>query len=132
MGGHVFCDVLRVGERLLVVREPVQNALPHDRHDDLQLVDLTEVSPQHVFWMIDGQPRPLFGGPGRDRLIGGGASDLLIGGGGSDSIVGGGSSDLLLGGGGADRLIGGGGRDSCRGAGGVDTAKGCELTRGIP
>lgn len=82
--------------------------------------------------MIDGQPRPLFGGPGRDRLLGGGASDLLIGGGGSDSIVGGGNSDVLLGGGGADRLIGGGGRDSCRGAGGVDAAKGCELTRGIP
>ena len=55
--------------------------------------------------VIDGQPRPLFGGPGRDRLVGGSLSDLLIG---------------------------GSGRDSCRGAGGVDTAKGCEVVRSIP
>jgi Ca2+-binding RTX toxin-like protein len=82
--------------------------------------------------LIDGQSRPLFGGPGRDRLVGGAASDRLIGGGGPDSLVGGGGSDVLIGSGGADKLIGGGGRDSCRGAGGTDTAKSCELTRGIP
>ena len=82
--------------------------------------------------VIDGQPRPLFGGPGRDRLVGGGAADLLLGGGGPDSLVGGAGNDQLLGGGGADKLIGGSGRDTCRGGGAVDTAKGCELVRSIP
>ena len=82
--------------------------------------------------VIDGQSRPLFGGPGRDRLVGGALNDLLIGGGGSDSLVGDGGSDLLVGGAGPDRLIGGSGRDTCRGSGGVDVAKSCELTRGIP
>jgi hypothetical protein len=82
--------------------------------------------------VIDGQARPLFGGPGRDRLVGGTLNDLLVGGGGSDSLVGSGGSDQLVGGAGPDRLIGGSGRDTCRGSGGVDVAKGCELTRGIP
>jgi hypothetical protein len=82
--------------------------------------------------VIDGQRRPLSGGPGRDRLVGGAFPDLLEGGGGPDSIVGGGGNDLLLGSGGADRLIGGGGRDACRGGGGVDIAKSCELVRSVP
>jgi Ca2+-binding RTX toxin-like protein len=100
--------------------------------------------------VIDGQPRPLSGGPGRDRLVGGALNDLLDGGGGQDSIVGGGgldlllggpngdnlsgggANDLLVGGGGPDKLIGGAGRDTCRGAGGIDTAKSCELVRSIP
>jgi Ca2+-binding RTX toxin-like protein len=82
--------------------------------------------------VIDGQARPLLGGPGRDRLVGGAQSDLLVGGGGQDSVVGGGSSDTLVGGSGNDKLIGGAGRDICKGGGGTDTAKSCELTRGIP
>jgi hypothetical protein len=82
--------------------------------------------------LIDGQRRPLSGGPGRDRLVGGAMPDLLSGDGGPDSIVGGGGADLLLGGAGADRLIGGGARDVCRGNGGTDTAKSCELVRSIP
>jgi Ca2+-binding RTX toxin-like protein len=82
--------------------------------------------------VIDGQPRPLVGGPGRDRLVGGTATDLLVGGGGADSLIGGAGNDALLGNGGSDKLIGGAGRDTCRGAGGTDTAKSCELTRGIP
>jgi hypothetical protein len=100
--------------------------------------------------IIDGQPRELAGGPGRDRLVGGAASDLLGGEGGNDSIVGGGgqdillggpgadnlsggaANDLLVGGGGPDKLIGGAGRDLCRGAGGVDSGKGCEQVRSIP
>jgi hemolysin type calcium-binding protein len=82
--------------------------------------------------VIDGQWRPLFGGPGRDRLIGGGQPDLLVGGGGSDSVVGGPGSDVVVGSGGPDKLVGGSGRDTCRGGGGTDTAKSCELTRGIP
>jgi hypothetical protein len=101
--------------------------------------------------VIDGQSRPLEGGPGRDRLIGGalgdlldggagadsiaggGGMDLLMGGPGADNLSGGGANDLLLGGGGADKMNGGGGgRDVCRGAGGTDTGKGCETARGIP
>jgi RTX calcium-binding nonapeptide repeat (4 copies) len=82
--------------------------------------------------LIDGQTRPLSGGPGRDRLVGGTLPDLLAGGGGPDSIAGGGGADLLLGGAGADRLIGGGGRDVCRGSGGTDSAKSCEQVRSIP
>jgi hypothetical protein len=82
--------------------------------------------------VIDGQARPLFGGPGRDRLVGGALNDLLVGGGGADSLVGAGGTDILVGGAGPDRLIGGSGKDSCRGGGGVDTSKNCELTRGIP
>ena len=100
--------------------------------------------------VINGQARPLAGGPGRDRLVGGSLSDLLDGGGGADSIAGGGGMDLLFGGPGADNLSGGGGNDSllggggpdklnagsgkdvCRGAGGTDTGKSCETIRGIP
>jgi Ca2+-binding RTX toxin-like protein len=82
--------------------------------------------------VIDGQPRPLFGGPGRDRFVGGALPDLLVGAGGPDSLVGGGGNDQLIGGGGPDKLIGGGGRDGCRGGGGTDVAKGCELVRSIP
>lgn len=82
--------------------------------------------------LIDGQQRPLSGGPGRDRLVGGSLSDLLDGGVGADSISGGGGADLLLGGPGADKLNGGWGRDLCRGAGGTDSGKGCEIARGIP
>jgi hypothetical protein len=82
--------------------------------------------------LIDGQRRPLSGGPGRDRLVGGALADLLDGGGGPDTIIGGSGADLLLGGAGRDKLLGGGGRDLCRGAGGTDSSKGCELVRSIP
>jgi hypothetical protein len=100
--------------------------------------------------LIDGQGRPLAGGPGRDRLVGGALGDLLQGAGGPDSLVGGGgqdqliggpgadnlsggaSADWLIGGSGPDKLGGGGGRDVCRGSGGFDTAKSCEIARGIP
>jgi len=104
----------------------------------------------YVGAVVDGQHRPLAGGPGRDRLLGGAAQDLLEGGGGPDSIVGGGDEDLLIGGPGADKLSGGGGSDVllglggpdrlnggaasdlCRGGGGTDRGKSCEITRGIP
>ncbi len=82
--------------------------------------------------VIDGQPRPLLGGPGRDRLVGGAVPDLLIGGGGADSVIGGPGNDVLIGSGGNDKLVGGAGRDLCKGAAGTDTAKACEATRGIP
>jgi hypothetical protein len=100
--------------------------------------------------VINSQPRPLSGGPGRDRLVGGALPDLLDGGGRADSLAGGGgtdtlmggasgdnlsggaANDLLLGGGGPDKLVGGAGRDLCRGAGGFDTGKSCEQVRSIP
>ena len=59
--------------------------------------------------VINGQARPLAGGPGRDRLVGGSLSDLLDGGGGADSIAGGGGRTCMFGGPGADNLSGGGG-----------------------
>jgi hemolysin type calcium-binding protein len=82
--------------------------------------------------VIDGQPRPLFGGPGRDRLVGGAQPDLLVGGGGPDALVGGAGNDKLEGGGGPDKLVGGSGRDRCRGGAATDTSKGCEQIRAIP
>ena len=106
--------------------------------------------PVMIGGVIDGQVRPLEGGPGRDRLVGGTVADLLQGDEGSDSMAGGGGQDRLIGGPGADNLSGGaandwlsggdgpdklgggGGRDACRGAGGIDSAKSCESARGIP
>src|SRR5215204_7476888 len=93
--------------------------------------------------LIDGQARPLEGGPGRDRLVGGTMADLIEGDGSSDSLAGGGGQDELMGGpgadnlsggsaadwlsggGGPDKLGGGGGRDHCLGAGGFAVAKSC-------
>jgi hypothetical protein len=113
-------------------------------------VDADPLLPVMIGAVIDGQVRPLEGGPGRDRLIGGALADLLEGDGGSDSMAGGGGQDhlsggpgadnlsggaahdWLSGGGGPDKLSGGGGRDVCRGAGGLDTQKNCETARGIP
>jgi RTX calcium-binding nonapeptide repeat (4 copies) len=112
--------------------------------------DADPAFPVMIGGLIDGQSRPLDGGPGRDRLVGGAVGDLLKGDGGSDSIAGGGGQDQLIGGSGADnlsggasadwliggsgpdKLSGGGGRDLCRGSGGFDAAKGCEIARGIP
>jgi hypothetical protein len=82
--------------------------------------------------VVNGVPRPLSGGPGRDRMIGGALTDLLSGGGGPDALIGGGANDVLVGAGGADKLLGGAGRDTCRGGGGPDIAKSCELVRSIP
>jgi hypothetical protein len=113
-------------------------------------VDADPSLPVMIGAVIDGQARPLEGGPGRDRLVGGAMADLLEGDGGSDSMAGGGgqdhlsggpgadnltggvANDWLSGGGGPDKLSGGGGRDLCRGSGGFDTAKSCETARGIP
>jgi hypothetical protein len=113
-------------------------------------VDADPSLPVMIGAVIDGQVRPLEGGPGRDRLVGGAVADLLEGDGGSDSMAGGGgqdhlsggpgadnlsggaASDWLSGGGGPDKLSGGVGRDVCRGAGGLDTQKNCETVRGIP
>jgi Ca2+-binding RTX toxin-like protein len=106
--------------------------------------------PAMIGALIDGQARPLAGGPGRDRLVGGAMADLLIGGGGADSMAAGGGQDQLIGGsgadnfsggaagdwlsggGGPDKLSGGAGKDLCKGGGGFDAAKSCETARGIP
>jgi hypothetical protein len=94
--------------------------------------------------VIDGQRRPLSGGPGRDRLEGGAGPDLLDGGPGPDSLIGGGGDDVLsggpgpdnlagglgndqlFGGAGPDKLNGGAGKDTCRGQAGADTTRACE------
>jgi serralysin len=112
--------------------------------------DADPALPVMIGAVIDGQTRPLVGGPGRDRLVGGAMADLLVGTGGADSMAGGGGQDELIGGsgpdnlsgggggdwlsggGGPDKINGGGGRDVCRGGGGVDAAKSCETARGIP
>jgi Ca2+-binding RTX toxin-like protein len=112
--------------------------------------DADPTFPVMIGALIDGQTRPLDGGPGRDRLVGGAAGDLLEGDGGSDSLAGGGGQDRmiggpgadnlsagaggdwLLGGGGPDKLGGGGGSDVCKGGGALDVAKSCEVARGIP
>jgi hypothetical protein len=111
--------------------------------------DADPAFPVMIGAVIDGQVRPLEGGPGRDRLVGGAAGDLLEGVGGADSLAGGGgqdrliggagadnlsggsANDWLLGGGGPDKLTGGGGRDVCKGGGALDAAKSCEVARGI-
>ena len=88
--------------------------------------------------VIDGQPRPLEGGPGRDRLVGGAMADLLEGDGGADSLAGGGGQDRMIGGPGADNLsgggaadwlVGGGGPDKLSGGGGKDLCKGGRRVR---
>jgi hypothetical protein len=112
--------------------------------------DADPAFPVMIGAVIDGQVRPLEGGPGRDRMVGGAAGDLLEGIGGSDSLAGGGgqdrliggagadnlsggsANDWLLGGGGPDKLTGGGGRDVCKGGGALDAVKSCEVARGIP
>jgi RTX calcium-binding nonapeptide repeat (4 copies) len=113
-------------------------------------LDADSTFPLMIGALIDGQVRPLEGGPGRDRLVGGAAGDLLegdggpdslaggggqdrlIGGPGADNLSGGGGGDWLLGGGGPDKLSGGGGRDVCKGGGALDAVKSCETSRGIP
>jgi hypothetical protein len=97
--------------------------------------DIFDADPQlavHLGAVIDGQRRPMQGGPGNDRLVGGAAPDLLVGGPGADILKGGPGNDVLLGQGGSDRLNGGSGRDACKGGSGIDRAKNCEIARGIP
>ena len=43
--GRVLGYPFRVAEGFLVVRKPVEYALPHDRHDDLDRVGLPDMSP---------------------------------------------------------------------------------------
>jgi hypothetical protein len=106
--------------------------------------------PVMIGGVIDGQRRPLSGGPGRDRLISGGAMDLLdggpgidslyangeedvlVGGRGGDSLYAGAGNDALLGGSGADKLTGNAGRDLCKGGSDPDRGKSCEVAQSIP
>jgi hypothetical protein len=113
-------------------------------------LDADPTFPVMIGAVIDGQVRPLEGGPGRDRMVGGAVADLLkgnrgadslaggggqdhvIGGPGADNLSGGGANDWLLGGGGPDKLSSGGGKDVCKGGGARDVSKSCEVARGIP
>jgi hypothetical protein len=51
--GCAFSDPLRMTEPFLVVGEPVEHALPHDRHHDLDRVGLPDMRPQFVVGMFD-------------------------------------------------------------------------------
>ena len=51
---RAFSDPLRMTERFLVVGEPVKNALPYDRHYDLDRVGLPDICSQHIVCMFDG------------------------------------------------------------------------------
>jgi hypothetical protein len=51
---RAFGDLLGMTERLLVVGEPVEHALPDDWHHDLDRVGLPDVSPQNLVRMFDG------------------------------------------------------------------------------
>jgi hypothetical protein len=50
---RVFSDVLGMTDRLLVVGEPVEHALPYDRHHDLDRLGLPDMRAQHVVRMFD-------------------------------------------------------------------------------
>jgi hypothetical protein len=52
--GRAFSDPLRMTERFLVVGEPVEHALPHDRHHDLDRVGLPDMRAQYIVRMFDG------------------------------------------------------------------------------
>jgi hypothetical protein len=52
--GRVFSDSLGMTQRLLVVGEPVEHALPYDRHHDLDRVGLPDVRAQYLVRMFDG------------------------------------------------------------------------------
>jgi hypothetical protein len=52
--GRAFSDSLRMTERFLVVGEPVEHALPYDRHHDLDRVGLPNICAQYVVGMFDG------------------------------------------------------------------------------
>jgi hypothetical protein len=52
--GSAFGDPLRMTERFLVVGEPVEHALPYDRHNDLDRVGLPDMRTQYVVGMFDG------------------------------------------------------------------------------
>jgi hypothetical protein len=51
--GCPFSHPLRVTDRFLVVGEPVEHALPHDRHDDLDRFGLPDMRSQGVVRMLD-------------------------------------------------------------------------------
>jgi Ca2+-binding RTX toxin-like protein len=82
--------------------------------------------------VLDGQPRPLDGGPGRDRIVGAAAPDHLVGGPGQDTLIGNGNGDLLDGGTGRDKLKGGPGKDFCIGGPGIDVGQSCTAGKQIP
>ena len=51
--GCPFSHPLRVTDRFLVVGEPVEHALPHDRHHDLDRFGLPDMRSQGVVRMLD-------------------------------------------------------------------------------
>jgi hypothetical protein len=52
--GRAFGHLFRMTDRFLVVGEPVEHALPYDRHHDLDRVGLPDMRAQYVVRMFDG------------------------------------------------------------------------------
>jgi hypothetical protein len=52
--GRALGDTLGMTERFLVVGEPVEQALPYDRHHDLDRVGLPDMRPKNVVRMLNG------------------------------------------------------------------------------
>ncbi len=52
--GRAFGNPLRMTDRFLVVGEPVEHALPYDRHHDLDRVGLPDMRAQNVVRLFDG------------------------------------------------------------------------------
>jgi hypothetical protein len=52
--GRALSDPLRMTERFLVVGEPVEHALPYDRHHDLDRLGLPDMRAHYVVGMFDG------------------------------------------------------------------------------
>jgi hypothetical protein len=52
--GRALGDTLGMTERFLVVGEPVEQALPYDRHHDLDRVGLPDMRPENVVRMLNG------------------------------------------------------------------------------
>jgi hypothetical protein len=52
--GRAFGDPLRMTERFLVVGEPVERALPYNRHHDLDGFGVPNMPAQNVVGMFDG------------------------------------------------------------------------------
>jgi hypothetical protein len=66
--GRAFSDSLCMTERFLIVGEPVEHALPYDRHHDLDRVGLPNMCTQYVICLFDGADEDALAHNGNVRL----------------------------------------------------------------
>ena len=74
--GRALGDTLGMTERFLVVGEPVEQALPYDRHHDLDRVGLPDMRPKNVVRMLNGADDENV--PAHDRNVPTGAKVLSV------------------------------------------------------